>query len=124
MIRVLLIAAVIAAPAMAQEPTALDGTVGCVLSWTYPADQEQFVAAFPVWVDGQRRKAVAPAERSIACDDIGMSSAGTYQLELFARATPESGYSNSPRVAFSVTLTAPKIPATAPSEIKLTAGER
>ena len=108
------------APSRAQEPTPIEGTVGCVLTWNYPADQEVHVGAFPIWVDGQWRKAAGPSVRSVPCDDVGMSSAGSYTLELFTRAKPDSGFSNSPRVAFTVTLTAKKKPADAPTEIRLT----
>jgi hypothetical protein len=120
MIRPLIIAALFASPAIAQEPEMLEGRIGCVLSWNYPAELEKHVAAFPILIDGQWRKGVPPTGRSVPCDDVGMSSAGTYHLELFARAKPESGFSNSRKVAFTVVLAAPKIPATAPDEIKLT----
>lgn len=120
MIRSVLIAALIAAPAIADEPTTLEGRVGCTLSWDYPAEQEQFVAAFPIWVDGQWRKGVRAALRSATCDEIGMGSPGTYRLELFARANADSGYSNSPRVAFIVNLSAPERNAATPSNIRLT----
>jgi len=120
MIRFVLIAALIAAPALAQEPTTLEGKVGCTLSWDYPAEQEQFVAAFPVWIDGQWRKGAPAASRSVTCDEIGMGSPGSYRLELFARAKADSGYSNSPRVAFIVNLSAPERNAATPSNIRLT----
>jgi len=120
MIRALLIAALVASPAMAQEPPALDGIVGCVLTWNYPVDQEPLVQSFPIWIDGQHRLGAKPDARSVTCDEIGMSSPGTYRLELFARAKPDSGYANSPRVAFLVTLAAQQRVMTTPDEIRLT----
>ena len=41
-------------------------------------------------------------------------------MQTITRTKADSGYSNSPRVAFAVTLTAKKKPADSPTEIRLT----
>lgn len=115
-----LLAWMMSAPVKADEPTELTGKVGCILTWNFPADQEKHVGAFPIWIDGQWRKAMPPSARSVNCEDVGMSTPGTYRLEMFTRAKPDSGHSNSVRVAFNVTLEpAMGTPATAPSNIQL-----
>lgn len=111
---------ILAAPAQADEPPTLTGRVGCVVTWNYNVEQEQFLAGFPFWIDGQWRKLAPASARSMTCDEIGMSTPGTYRMELFARAKPDSGFSNSVRVPFVIVLEPGKSPpASEPTEIKL-----
>ena len=115
-----LLSAALIAPAVAQEPPTLEGVVGCIVTWNYPADQEPLVAAFPFIVDGVWRYGAPADARSVTCDRLGMTAPGQYRLELSARAKPDVLRGNSPKVAFLVTLSPAKGPSVSePTEIKL-----